>query len=67
MKKIICKECNKYLGEIRDAKLRKGISFLCKECTEYFEIGNQESNQEYKKSNLDNLDVPDFFKDIFRT
>lgn len=30
---ISCKFCNKHLGEIRDAKLRKGISHICTECT----------------------------------
>ncbi len=30
--KIKCTKCYKYLGEIRDAKLRKGITYLCKEC-----------------------------------
>ena len=31
-KKIYCTECNSYLGIIRDAKLRKDIKFLCKNC-----------------------------------
>jgi len=30
--KIYCVACNKYLGEIRDAKLRKGVKFLCVNC-----------------------------------
>ena len=32
MRKIFCTGCNKYLGEIRDAKLLKGIKFLCPKC-----------------------------------
>jgi len=32
MRKIFCTECDKYLGEIRDAKLLKGIKFLCPKC-----------------------------------
>jgi len=32
MRKIYCQKCKKYLGEIRDAKLRKDIAFLCKDC-----------------------------------
>ena len=31
-KEITCTECNLYLGVIRDAKLRVGISFLCGGC-----------------------------------
>jgi RNase P subunit RPR2 len=30
--KIYCSGCSTYLGIIRDAKLRKGIVFLCKNC-----------------------------------
>lgn len=29
---IHCQDCNKYLGEIRDAKLRKGIRHYCEDC-----------------------------------
>ena len=29
---INCTECNLYLGEVRDAKLRLNISFLCEGC-----------------------------------
>ena len=31
-KKISCSCCSKYLGEIRDARLRKGIYHLCGDC-----------------------------------
>ena len=31
-KQIFCKGCGKYLGEIRDAKLRKGMVYLCQNC-----------------------------------
>jgi protein-arginine kinase activator protein McsA len=31
---IQCYECNKNMGTIRDAKLRKGWVMLCKECRE---------------------------------
>ncbi len=31
-RKIYCKPCRKYLGEIRDATLRKEIVFLCSNC-----------------------------------
>ena len=29
---IHCAGCNRYLGEIRDAKLLKGIKYLCPAC-----------------------------------
>lgn len=32
MMKIYCAGCNKYLGEIRDATLRKNIVHLCSNC-----------------------------------
>ena len=31
-KKISCTYCNKFLGQIRDAKLRKNIYHMCSEC-----------------------------------
>lgn len=31
-RQINCKGCGKYMGEIRDAKLRKGLVFLCEPC-----------------------------------
>ena len=33
-KKIHCHNCNRYVGEIRDAKLAKGLTFNCAKCTE---------------------------------
>jgi RNase P subunit RPR2 len=30
--KIHCQKCKTYLGEIRDATLRKGIVYLCRKC-----------------------------------
>jgi len=32
IKKVYCKPCGKYLGEIRDATLHKKIIFLCDDC-----------------------------------
>lgn len=31
-RQINCTKCNKYLGEIRDAKLAKGIVYCCADC-----------------------------------
>lgn len=33
MRKIHCHLCGKYLGDIRDATLRKGTKYICEECT----------------------------------
>lgn len=30
--KIHCMKCERYCGEIRDAKLIKGLKFMCKSC-----------------------------------
>ena len=32
MKTIHCKDCNIFLGDIRDATLKKGITYLCSDC-----------------------------------
>jgi len=32
MRQINCSGCNANMGEIRDARLRKGIAFLCADC-----------------------------------
>jgi hypothetical protein len=54
-KVIFCSLCKKYLGEIRDAKLRKGIAFLCDEC----ETKRIASGMRKK------IDIDDFFGGIF--
>jgi len=32
MRKIHCRKCGAYLGEIRDATIRKGTEYICPEC-----------------------------------
>ena len=32
VKKIYCQDCKAYLGEIREATLKKGMVFLCRNC-----------------------------------
>lgn len=32
-RKIHCRDCGKYLGEVRDAKLAKGIKYICAVCS----------------------------------
>ena len=54
MRKIFCTGCNKYLGDIRDAKLLKGIKFLCPKC-EIKRIASdlhQETNRGYNASDM---------------
>jgi DNA-directed RNA polymerase subunit RPC12/RpoP len=31
-RKIYCKECGRYVGTIKDAKLMKGLGFVCPHC-----------------------------------
>ncbi len=33
-RKIYCRDCGTYVGTIRDAKLMKGLSFICPSCDE---------------------------------
>ena len=47
--KIHCKNCGLFLGEIRDANLRKKISHICFDCTE---IHFQEIEKEYKQNKI---------------
>ena len=36
--KVYCYLCHLYLGEIRDAKLKKEISYLCKDCVSIIKL-----------------------------
>ena len=64
-KRIFCKGCGKYLGEIRDATLRKEITYLCSSC----EIKRFASDLSRKSGgNLEGMkdyEAIDFFKNIF--
>ena len=54
MRKIFCTGCEKYLGEIRNAKLLKGIEFLCPKC-EIKRIASDihlETNRNYSASDI---------------
>jgi RNase P subunit RPR2 len=54
---VYCSKCNVYLGEIRDARLRKDIVMLCGKCNAKMKA--QESVGNYG-------DVPDFLKGLFK-
>jgi len=58
--KIFCNKCKKYLGVIREATLRKGIVYLCKECD------TQRAALELKYNNDYNFtDYQDIFDEMF--
>ena len=59
MTKIIkCAKCNEYLGEIRDATLRKGVSFNCGKC-------HKDAAQPSKRYVSRLLDFAKIFDDFF--
>lgn len=60
IRKIYCKGCNSYLGEIRDGKLKKDIVFLCSVC-EYKRLAS-----DLAAKTAPSPDIPDFFKDMFK-
>lgn len=51
-RQINCSGCGKYLGEIRDAKLAKGIDYRCSACA--------------RADNLKKGDVSDFMDSLFK-
>lgn len=57
---IYCIGCKKYLGEIRDGKLMKGISYLCPKCE------TKRIASDIAKKNSYNPDMGNFFNDIFK-
>lgn len=50
MRRIRCNKCGRLLGILRDASIRKGTVYTCRECAD-------------KPSSAD---VPEFLKGIFR-
>jgi RNase P subunit RPR2 len=56
-KEVVCKKCNKYLGEIRDGRLHKDIVYLCKNCN----IQREALEMKYQ-----NKSIPSGFEDIFK-
>jgi hypothetical protein len=47
--KIYCCSCKKYVGEVRDASLMKGIVYLCPTCKEELlsKVGKQKEENNY--------------------
>ncbi len=58
MKLIYCKDCRLYLGEIRDATLRKGISYRCEKC-------ERNTEPDYRSATK-SPPPPDFITDLFK-
>ena len=54
-RKIYCNKCKVYLGEIRDAKLRKDVCFSCYSCV------SKNKNSHTTNKN----EMPDFMKNLF--
>lgn len=59
-RKIYCAGCDTYLGVVRDAKLRKGVVFLCKNC----EI--KRVALELQRKTKPSVDMGDLFGGIFK-
>lgn len=56
MRKIYCYKCQCLVGEVRDAKLKKDLLFLCKDCYD---------KETYRKNNNKPFDCPPGFEDLF--
>lgn len=59
--KIYCIKCNLYLGNIRDAKLRKDIKYLCEKCNIQREALELKYNNQKESNSFDQ-----YFRDIFK-
>jgi len=62
-RKIYCTICGKYVGEIRDATLIKGLKYICSSC----DINdNQIKDDFYHSSSSTKNDFTSIFNDIFK-
>ncbi|MEA1980838.1 MAG: hypothetical protein U9N54_07690 [candidate division Zixibacteria bacterium] len=64
-KKIYCSACQLYLGEIKLAKLRKNISYLCEQC-ESDRYANFKTSKTNKPSKTNGNTLDDFFGGVFK-
>lgn len=60
IRKIYCNECDKYVGEIRDATLMKGIKYLCPSCC------SSNLKEDNYSSSMPKSDFNSIFNDIFK-
>lgn len=58
-KNLYCEGCAKYMGEVRDATLRKGMVVLCDKCETKRKLAAMAMNHAGSRSNVDKL------KDVF--
>jgi len=76
MKEFRCHICKCYLGEMTQGKIKKDTVILCTECMDRYE--RYKSVADLANMNRDKMgtkgakgagmnDMPDFFKDIFKT
>lgn len=59
-REINCCECGRHVGIIRDAKLMKGLKFICPTCD------NHNNNKEDDIARYASGDFADIFGDIFK-
>lgn len=54
-REIFCSKCGTYVGTIRDAKLKKGLTFVCCECSEKAKQKEESSFGNIFGENFDNM------------
>lgn len=59
-RKIKCCECMNYMGEVREASLRKDINYICDKCLVKLRLARNESKQSRAPQN----DIPDWLGGI---
>lgn len=57
--KIYCCSCAKYVGEVRDGKLMKGLGFICPDCRDAL-VGEEEILSKHKDDPM-----VDYLKNMF--
>lgn len=62
MQTLTCAHCNKDMGILRDAKVRKGMVIYCRECNELI----RQVLRLGKRPTANSPDVPDFLKGLFK-
>jgi len=63
-REIRCFRCTTYLGEVRDAKLKKGMNHICGDCTTALQALEMSHRMDDGKSTYGNI-FGDVFSDIF--
>jgi len=69
-KEIKCSICKAYLGEIREARLRKDTMYICKKCYNKIEMmdldDEEDETPQYKSPIPDSKDFMTYFGNILR-